>query len=137
MKTFDEELLHRNPLLALHVVQHSTGAKTHYQPNAPEVDHIFPRSELREKGVSNHEINHPVNYWILPKGKNINKSNKHPAKYFDDVDDRELRRALIVRDMLDYRKYKTFLTQRTESMLSHISKTVGLSADDFATLERT
>lgn len=131
VKTIDEELLHRNPLLALHVVQHSTGAKIHYLPNAPEVDHIFSRSELREKGFPDHEINHPANYWILPKGKNINKSNKPPAKYFADVDDKELRRALIERDMLNYRKYKAFLSQRTESMLSRISKVVGLSADDF------
>jgi hypothetical protein len=131
VKKFDEELLHRNPLLALHVIQHSTGAKVHYQSNAPEVDHIFPRSELKEKGFSDQEINHPANYWILPKGKNINKSNKHPAKYFADVDDKELRRALIEREMLDYRKYKTFLSRRAENMLSHISRTVGLSADDF------
>ena len=134
VKTFDEELLHRNPLLALHVIQHSTGAKVHFQLNAPEVDHIFPKSELKEKGFSDQEINHPANNWILPKGKNINKSNKDPAKYFADVDDKELRRALIERDMLDYRKYKKFLSRRTESMLSHISRTVGLSADDFPVL---
>lgn len=136
VRTFDEELLHRNPHLALHVVQHSTGAKIHYQPNAPEIDHIFPRSKLKEQGFLDHEIDHPANYWILSKGKNINKSNKHPAKYFADVDDKELSRALIERDMLDYRKYRTFLSQRTGNMLSHISKTVGLSADDFV-LKRT
>lgn len=136
VRTFDEELIHRNPLLALHVVQHSTGAKIHYQPNSPEIDHIFPRSTLKEKGFPDHEIDHPANYWILPKGKNNNKSNKHPAKYFNDVDDKELRRALIERDMLDYRKYRMFLSQRMGNMLSNISKAVDLSADDFASLDR-
>lgn len=136
VRTFDEELIHRNPLLALHVVQHSTGAKIHYQPNSPEIDHIFPRSTLKEKGFPDHEIDHPANYWILPKGKNNNKSNKPPAKYFNDVDDRELRRALIERDMLDYRKYRMFLSQRMGNMLSNISKAVDLSADDFARLDR-
>lgn len=90
---------------------------------------------MKKKGFSDLEIDHPANYWILPKGKNINKSNKHPAKYFEDVKDKELRRALIERNLLDYRKYKTFLIQRTENMLSHISKAVDLSADDFKMLQ--
>lgn len=131
VKAFDEELLHRNPLLALHVVQHSTGAKVHYKDNEPQIDHIFPKSVLREKGFAEREYNHPANYWILAKGKNINKSDKHPAKYFVDVSDKELKRALIDRKMLDYRKYTKFLAGRTEDMLQQISKTVGLSDGDF------
>jgi hypothetical protein len=44
---YGEEMLQSNPTLALHIVQQYTGAKTHYKSNAPEVDHIFPRSVLR------------------------------------------------------------------------------------------
>lgn len=131
IKGFDEELLHQNPLLALHVVQHSTGAKVLYKDNEPQIDHIFPKSILREKGFSEREFDHPANYWILAKGKNINKSNKHPAKYFADVADKELERALIDRKMLDYRKYQKFLAKRAADMLEHISKTVDLSNNDF------
>ena len=47
--------------------------------NAPEMDHIFPRSVLREKGVDLTRIDHFANFWLLGQGQTINKSNNHPA----------------------------------------------------------
>src|SRR5207302_6095880 len=62
---FGVEVIQRNPLLALHLVQSRTGAKVQYKNNAPEVDHIFPRSGLRKRDVDQADIEHFANLWIL------------------------------------------------------------------------
>lgn len=129
--SYDAELLQGNYILALHVVQQFTGVKTLYKNNAPEIDHIFPKSELRNKGVEHSKIEHFANFWILAKGKNGNKSNKHPFEYFANVPDVEMKRALINRDMLDYRRYSNFLSARTTALLSAITEKTGLSISDF------
>jgi hypothetical protein len=113
-------------------VQGLTGAKPQYHLNAPEVDHIFPRAELRKKDYGEDQINHYANFWILAKGKNRNKSNKHPKAYFEDVTDNVLRRALIQRDLLDYRRFTTFLATREAKMVGAIEKKLLLSDADFA-----
>ena len=134
---YDAELLQGNHTLALHVVQRHTGAKVLYQNNAPEIDHIFPRSVLREKGIDHSKIEHFANYWILAKGKNANKSNKHPAEYFKDVPDKEMKRALIDRELLNYGRYSSFLSSRAAAILKAITKEIGLSEADFQTEEES
>jgi hypothetical protein len=131
IQNFDELLLQGNPTLALHLVQRHTGAKVLYKNNAPEIDHIFPRSILREKGVDHSKIEHFANYWILARDKNANKSNKHPSDYFADVPALEMKRAVIDREMLDYRRHTSFLSVRSEAILKAITKEVGLSENDF------
>lgn len=125
------DVLQRNPRLVMHLVQNHGGAKSHHTLNAREMDHIFPRSKLRESDFDEAEINHFANQWILPKGKNINKSNRHPKKYFEDVSDNELARALIDRNLLDYRRYRTFLRDRSAKVLAVLEKKTELSHDDF------
>lgn len=131
VREFGEQLMQRNPRLALQVVQRYPGGKTHFRPNFNEMDHIFPRSILRSKGYDEAEINHFANFWLLSKGKNQNKSNKHPKKYFDDVPDSELQRAFIERDMLDYRKYRKFIQRRGEAIKDHVKKTLEFTDADF------
>ena len=135
IRALDNDLLDANHLLTLHVVQGLTGAKVQYVRNKPEIDHIFPRSVLREKGYDEALINHFANFWILAKGKNQNKSNRHPADYFEDVDDEELQRALIDREYLDYRRYTTFIERRSEQMLDRVRRKLQLSDKDFAVYE--
>ena len=131
IRAYGEDLLQSNPLLRLHIVQGLTGAKATYDRNAPQIDHIFPRSELRRKGLDEEEINHFANFWILPKGKNQNKSNRHPAKYFEDVPDGILKAALIERKFLDYRRYRTFVRERTKAVLNRVEEKLDLSEEDF------
>ena len=131
VETFGPELLRRNAVLALHVVQGLPGTKAQYRNNYPEIDHIFPRAELYKKGYEPSEIDHFANYWILAKGKNQNKSDRHPAKYFSDVPDTELERALINRDLLDYRRYKSFLEERASLILKALGKKLAFSDGDF------
>lgn len=131
VRGFGEQLLQNNVHLTAHLVQGLTGAKVQYTRNAPELDHIFPRSKLREKGYDEGLINHFANFWILAKGKNQNKSNRHPADYFQDVDDSELQTALIDRDMLDFRRYTTFIKARSRGLLEKIEQKLGFTEVDF------
>ncbi|MDQ3672724.1 MAG: DUF262 domain-containing protein [Actinomycetota bacterium] len=124
-----EDLAQKNTALTLHRVQGVSGVKFQYQGNAPEVDHIFPRAELRRKGVAEEDINAFANFWILARGKNRNKSDKPPKQYFKDVDKRWLERALIDPSMLDYRRYQTFLKSRKAKMLQSLSRKTGLAPD--------
>jgi len=135
IEDYNSQLIQGNPPLSLYLVQCLSGAKVHYEKNAPEVDHIFPRSVLKEKGFEDAEINHFANYWILAKNKNQNKSKKHPKIYFDDVSDAELKRAFIDKQLLDYRKYRTFLKHRQSCILNYIKTKLNLSSKDFRVRE--
>ena len=101
---YDDYEHQRNHHLTLHVIQEITGAQVQYEGNFPEVDHIFPRATLREKKFDEGMVNHFANFWILARENNRNKSDTHPAKYFRDVADAELKRSLIDRELLDFGK---------------------------------
>ena len=131
IKGFGPDLIQGNPSLALHLVQGLSGAKVLYEKNSPQIDHIFPRSELRKKGFDEADVSHFANFWILAKNKNQNKSSKHPKKYFEDVPDSVLKKAHIYRDLLDYRRYKTFLRSREKNILEHVKKKLNLSESEF------
>lgn len=122
-----EDLAEWNHDLTLHLIQGLSGAKVQYARNAPEVDHIFPRSELRKQGKAEDDINDLANFWILAQGKNRNKSNRRPKDYFADVSDRQLKKALIDPSMLDYRRFKKFSQQRRAALLEQLSKTLLLT----------
>ena len=131
IEDYGSQLIQGNPLLALHLVQRKSGAKTQYYKNTPQIDHIFPRSKLRELSFEEAEINHFANFWILEQQKNQNKSNKHPKKFFESVSDTVLKRALIDRDLLNYKRYRTFLRDREEKILNYVKKKLNLSEEDF------
>ena len=48
-----------------------------------------------------------------------------------DVPDKELKRALIDRELLDYRRYRTFLRTRAEKIINALEKRIGLTDKDF------
>jgi uncharacterized protein with ParB-like and HNH nuclease domain len=127
---FNTKLLQRNRHLTLHLLQGKQGTKVKYSKNSPELDHIFPKSTLKEKGYDWGEINTFGNFWILAKTKNQNKSNKHPKKYFADVDNSLLKKSLIDRDKLDFRKYNSFIKWREEEILKKIKKITGIKNDE-------
>ena len=126
-----EDLLQSNHVLALHLIQGLTGAAFKYEGNAPEIDHIFPRSVLRNKEFELPYINHFANFWILAKAKNRNKSSQHPADYFADVDEAEMKTAMIEREYLDYRRYTTFLEHRSQCIIQRVQEKLGFSGDEF------
>lgn len=130
--SFDDRLLQSNVPLTLHVLQNLSTDKVHYTRNAGQIDHIFPRSELRKKiQFDEAEINHFGNFWILAKGRNQNKSDKHPAQFFTDVSDSEMRRALIDREMLHYGRYRKFIKKRSENIRAVVAEQLGFSDADF------
>lgn len=120
----------------MHLLQGKHGTKVKYERNAPEIDHIFPQSVLKEKEYDWGIINAYGNFWILSKTKNQNKSNKHPKAYFEDVDDSILEKALIERDMLDYRQFNTFVKERENKILEKIKKSIGIKDNemDYSTI---
>ncbi len=127
---FDIRLLQRNKLLTLHLLQGRHGTKVKYARNAPELDHIFPRSILEEKNFEWNEIESYGNFWILAKTKNQNKSNKHPKEYFADVDDNLLRKVFIDKEMLNYKKYRSFVRTREKKIFQKITKDIGLQNNE-------
>jgi len=129
---FDDRLLQSNVPLTLHVLQNLSTDKAHYTRNAGQIDHIFPRAELRKKQqFEEAEINHFGNFWILAKGKNQNKSDKHPAQFFADVNDSEIKRAVIDRDMLHYGRFRTFIKERSEKIRTVVAKRLEFTNGDF------
>ncbi len=143
IKKFDEDVLRRNVYLALHLVQGLSGGKVKYDRNMPEVDHIFPKAKLYEKGFDDSEVNNYANFWILAQNKNRNKTNKHPKKYFvenaepdENVSTLEMKRALIDPTMLDFRMYRSFLKNRGEQMLKRVANKIGFKDEDFNVLRK-
>ncbi|MCX6648369.1 MAG: DUF262 domain-containing protein [Candidatus Bathyarchaeota archaeon] len=131
IENYGPNLLQRNILLTLHLIQHKQTSKILYEKNTPQIDHIFPRSTLREKGFDESEINYFANYWILSKNKNQNKSNKNPKEYFADLNDSILEKAYIERDLLEYSKYKSFIKNREKAILEHIKHELDLTDYDY------
>lgn len=133
----DERLFGNNVELALSLVQRRTGGRIQLATNQPEIDHIFPRSVLEEKGFESQEIHSLGNLWILPRGVNRNKSAKHPSEFLADVDDTVLRVAMIDRSLLDYRSFRTFARQRREQLSTKLRHITGLDTKDFAFLQES
>ena len=108
-----------------------------YDKNDPEVDHIFPRSTLRDKGVDEKLINHYGNFWILPKEMNRNKSNIHPKKYFKNkkISAKTLQEALIDEQQLNFGKYKSFIKERSKKIVNRIIKLTDLDKNYFEEIE--
>jgi Protein of unknown function (DUF1524) len=128
----DDRLFDSNVDLALALIQRRSGGKIQLSANLPEIDHIFPRAELEEKGFERQEIDDLGNLWILPRGINRNKSAKHPHDYLRDVDDATLRTALIDRNLLDYRSYRKFVRERRAKMIEKLRELTGLTSDSLA-----
>ena len=137
IRTYGEDFLSANHMLTLHLVQGLRGERFQYERNAPELDHIFPRSQLRKMDFDEKIINHFANFWVLAKGKNLNKSNRHPAEYFKDVNTGILNEALIDREFLDYRRYTTFINTRKEKILTKIKRKLQFSDKDFYIADET
>lgn len=55
--------------------------------NKLEVHHIFPKSQLREHGISSRrEVNALANFCFLTKDTNLQISNRLPEKYFVEIE---------------------------------------------------
>ena len=133
----DDRLFGNNVDLALALIQRRNGGKIQLPTNLPEIDHIFPRSVLAEKGIEPQEIDDLGNLWILPRGLNRNKSAKHPNEFLSDVEDGALKAAMIQRSLLDYRSYRTFIKTRRSQLAEKLREITGLSLGSLSFLEDT
>jgi hypothetical protein len=130
-----ERLFANNVDLALTLVQRRNGGKIQLATNLPEIDHIFPRSVLQDKEFEPQDVEDLGNLWILPRGLNRNKSAKHPRDFLEDVDDSVLRTAMIDRDLLDYRSYRTFIKTRRANLAKKLRELTDLSEKSLAFLD--
>jgi hypothetical protein len=51
--------------------------------------------------------------------------------YFQNVPDSELKKALIDKDFLDYRRYTTFINDRSEKILKKVKDKLDFWDDNF------
>jgi hypothetical protein len=130
-----DRLFGNNVELALALLQRRTGGKIQLSTNLPEMDHIFPRSELEGKDFEHSEINDLGNLWILPRGMNRNKSAKHPREYLKDIEDAVLQTAKIDRNFLDYRSFSKFVRNRRERIAETLGEVTGLTPQSFDFLQ--
>lgn len=127
----NERLFSYNLDLALALLHRRSGGKVYSAGNTPEIDHIFPKSVLIEKGYEAQDVNDIGNFWILPRDLNRNKSAKHPKEYLASVDDKILERALIDRELLNYNQFKKFVRERRHKMIKLIQETTGIAPEAF------
>ncbi|KQM51196.1 hypothetical protein ASE69_07725 [Sphingomonas sp. Leaf208] len=128
----DSRLFQNNIDLSLSIVQKRTGSKVFSANNNPEIDHIFPKSVLYERGFEQQDVDDIGNFWILPRLPNRKKSASDPKLYLSDVDDKTLNEALIDRSLLSYKSYKRFVRQRRENIVALLHERTGITDDDFS-----
>ena len=103
-----------------------------YENNLPQIDHVFPRSRLREIKVVNPETgrmvmkyrdatrNQLANCMLLTREENGpgRKSNKTPEEWFSDKDERYLALHLIPADRALWRmeRFEDFIEERKKLM---------------------
>jgi len=83
-------IIDSNANLILNLIYLYNKQVTNFQPilagNAPEIDHIFPKSKmLKTYKKPSAVVNNIGNYMLLEKTLNINKTNKLPKDYFEEA----------------------------------------------------
>ena len=130
----NDDILNDNLHLSLNLLQRNFDIKFLNESNDPEIDHIFPKSTLKEKGVDDYHINFYANYWYLPKKQNRNKSNKHPKEFLKNeikISDAKLEKLYINSKMLNFLRYKTFIKERGNKIKNYISNLLEIQVYDY------
>ena len=86
----DDEIINGNLFLVLNLMYLFNNTLVNFQSrlsgNAPEIDHIFPRSKMTYTyKYPSRLINNVGNYMILEKSLNIDKTNLMPEVYFPEA----------------------------------------------------
>ncbi len=109
----------------IYVEQHgSSPFHVRYKGNEPHIDHIFPKSKLRNLPTS--RINHIGNYRFCGATENLRKRAQDPANHFAELRDAgiKIKKHLLVDhysdhpENLSYDNYDDFLAQRTAAIVS-------------------
>lgn len=101
----------------------SVDFKTLNSRNAPQRDHIFPRSKLEKTGVPDDKIHHFANMRLLGAIANILKSDEDPVSALSDLSVETLAQDyLIPKEYLNYEHYEEFLVKRTRLIHEAVQK---------------
>lgn len=130
----NNDILNNNLHLTLNLLQGNFDMKMLYEKNDPEIDHIFPKSTLKDKGLADYDINFYANYWYLPKKQNRNKSNKHPKDFLITeigMEEGQLKKLFIDTELLNFHRYSTFIEKRSRKIKNHISEVLEIKESDY------
>lgn len=99
------------------------------QYNRKQYHHIFPRAYLKNKGLTNDQINKAVNFCILPATSNRLISDKDPSDYFKSIIpqanlDTILESNLVPTDITIYENddYDKFYAERAKIVFNKIKE---------------
>jgi uncharacterized protein with ParB-like and HNH nuclease domain len=126
--TITDSLLQNNILLLMNVLEGGTRLPEGRRSRRPEVDHIFPQSKLRERGVPEDQINHYANFRLVPAIDNNWKRDRDPQPYFAG-NPAAAQRYFIPAEMLNYEQYLEFLEKRREIIWRQLNRFFGLNDD--------
>lgn len=85
--TIDDDIINGNSYLVLNLLYVFNNQVVNFQPklngNAPEIDHIFPRSKMTYTyKYPSYLVNNIGNFMFLEKSLNVDKTNTLPETYF-------------------------------------------------------
>jgi uncharacterized protein with ParB-like and HNH nuclease domain len=119
----------RNSYLILNLIYPDTNFNVNAKSNLPEQDHIFSRSELKQAGYKDEDINSVYNIRYLTSIANKKKSNMSFKEWMQSISDEEKKANLIPEGEWTIETYKDFLNERKKLFLEKMKESLSLSFD--------
>jgi len=103
-----------------------------YKRNEPHIDHIFPKSKLKELPTS--EVNHIGNYRYCGASENLRKRAQDPSDYFQELKNAgiDIQKHLLVDEYsenpakLTFDNYEDFRSKRTKCIVDICKRVMNL-----------
>jgi hypothetical protein len=101
-----------------------------YKGNEPHIDHIYPKSKLRDRATS--EVNHIANYRYYGAHDNIKKRAEEPSSYFTRLKSAgiDVSRHLLVEEyinnttLLTLARYDDFRNKRLDKVFEICNRVI-------------
>jgi len=119
----------RNSYLILNLIYPYTNFNVNAKSNLPEQDHIFSKSELKQAGLKDEDINSVYNIRYLTSIANKKKSNMSFQEWAESISKEEMESNLIPEGEWSIKNYKDFLKERKKLFLEKMKASPSLSFD--------
>jgi uncharacterized protein with ParB-like and HNH nuclease domain len=119
----------RNSYLILNLIYPDTNFNVNAKSNLPEQDHIFSRSELKQAGYKEDQINSLYNIRYLTSIANKKKSNILFKEWVETITLEERKTHLIPDGEWSIENYKEFLEKRKNLFLEKMKEAISFSFD--------
>jgi hypothetical protein len=123
--TTSAAMVARNIALGLNIVQPDAARETLSWQSEPQIDHLFPQSDYRQKHGD--LVDDIGNLAYLGRLRNIRKNDQPPWEYFRDVADAQLRDQFLIpdRSLLAAERFVTFVEQRRNLIVAKVRDFLG------------